>query len=201
MVGACGRQLESGELEMEKKTNMSAKRWNKSDSTARGFTLLEMMCATVIMLIALFAVAQLVPASVLLNSQNRNNSTALVFAQRELDQMLEQPLTFTAFTDAEGNNCNLGGPATPNTIVGNPVVVINNLATIDFSGAPIPGYSFNFADPTSANGVTLDVRWAVITTVSGPIVTGKRFILGVRQQGGTGYFLPITLDTMVALSK
>jgi prepilin-type N-terminal cleavage/methylation domain-containing protein len=180
---------------------MIAGRLSKSRSTSRGFTLLEMMCATVIMLIALFAVAQLVPASVLLNSQNRNDSTALVFAQRELDQMLEQPLTLTSFPDAQGNICNLGDTAAPNTIEGNPVVVVNNLATINFGGAPVPGYSFTYTDPTSANGATLDVRWAVITSMSGTNVTGKRFILGVRQQGGNGYFLPITLDTMVAQSK
>jgi hypothetical protein len=82
--------------------------------------------------------------------------------------------------------------------VGNPVVVINNLAAINFGGAPIPGYSFAYLDPSSANGATLDVRWAVITSVNGSIVTGKRFILGVRQQGGNGFFLPITLDSTVA---
>ena len=132
-------------------------------------------------------------------SRNRSDSIALVFAQRELDQMLEQPLNLPTFTDAQGNNCNLGDPASPNTVVGNPVVVINNFATIDFTGVPIPGYSFNFLDPTSANGATLDVRWAVITSVNGNgAVTGKRFILGVRQQGGNGFFLPITLDSTVA---
>jgi prepilin-type N-terminal cleavage/methylation domain-containing protein len=178
---------------------MMAPRLTKSFSSSRGFTLLEMMCATVVMLIALFAVAQLVPASVMLNSQNRNDSTALVFAQRELDQMLEQPLSLTAFNDAQGTTCNLGDPASPNTVVGNPVVVINNLATINFGGAPIPGYSFTYLDPNSANGATLDVRWAVITSVNANNnVTGKRFILGVRQQGGNGYFLPITLDSTVA---
>ena len=177
---------------------MIALRLPKSRSSSRGFTLLEMVCATAIMLVGLFAVAQLVPASVLLNSRNRNDSTALVFAQRELDQMLEQPLNLTSFPDAQGNTCNLGDPTAPNTVVGNPVVVINNFATIDFTGAPIPGYSFNFLDPNSANGATLDVRWAVITSMNGTIVTGKRFILGVRQQGGNGYFLPITLDSAVA---
>jgi len=29
-------------------------------------------------------------------------------------------------------------------------------------------------------------------------VFNKRFILGVRQQGGNGYFQPITLDTIKA---
>ena len=178
---------------------MITRRRTKSRSTSRGFTLLEMMCATVILLVAMFAVAQLVPASVMLNTRNRSDSSALVFAQRELDQMLEQPLSSTAFNDAQGTTCHLGDPTLPNTVVGNAVVVINNFATIDFTGAPIPGYSFTFVDPNSANGATLDVRWAVITSVNANNnVTGKRFILGVRQQGGNGFFLPITLDSTVA---
>ena len=171
----------------------------ESRSTSRGFTLLEMMCATVIMLIALFAVAQLVPASVTLNSRNRSDSSALVFAQRELDQMLEQPLASAAFNDAEGNTCSLGDAAAPNTFVGNPVAVsADNLTLINFGGPQVPGYSFNYQDPTSANGATLDVRWAVVTSVNATgVVTSKRFILGVRQQGGNGFFLPVTLDSTV----
>ena len=181
---------------------MKAKTMNTSQltrhrSTARGFTLLEMMCATVILLVALFAVAQLVPASIMLNSRNRNDSTALVFAQRELDQMLEQPLSSTTFPDAQNIICNLGGPATPNTLVGNPVVIVNNFVMIDFSATPVSGYSFTYQDPNSSTAATFDVRWAVITTVNGTMVTAKRFILGVRQQGGNGYFQPITLDSTV----
>jgi prepilin-type N-terminal cleavage/methylation domain-containing protein len=182
---------------MKTKNMINHRRTEKSRSTSRGFTLLEMMCATVILLIALFAVAQLVPASITLNSRNRSDSGALVFAQRELDQMLEQPLVSTAFTDGQGNNCNLGNAGTPNTLVGSPVVVINNLAAINFSGTPLAGYSFTYQDPNSADGTTLDVRWAVITFVNGNIVTGKRFIIGVRQQGGNGFFLPVTLDSTV----
>jgi len=148
-------------------------------------------------MIALFAVAQLVPASAILNSRNRNDSTALVFAQRELDQMLAQIMSSTAFIDDEGNACNLGDPTQPNTVVGNPVVVINNLTVIDFGATPIAGYSLTYQDPNSPTGATLDVRWAVITLVSGNLVTSKRFVLGVRQQGGNGFFLPITLDSTV----
>lgn len=177
----------------------------KPCNASRGFTLLEMMCATVILLIALFAVAQLVPVSINLNSRNRSDSIASVFAQRELDQMLEQPLSSTQFSDPlgitcpQGNACNLGDPASPNTLVGNAVAINDDgLAMINFAGSQIPGYSFNYQDPTSANGATLDVRWAVVTKTSNTgVVTSKRFIIGVRQQGGNGFFLPVTLDSTV----
>jgi len=57
----------------------------------RGFSILEMMLATIILLVGLVAIAQLVPASILMNYRNRTDSSALVFAQREMDQMLDQP--------------------------------------------------------------------------------------------------------------
>jgi len=170
----------------------------KPRKASSGFTLLEMMCATVILLIALFAVAQLVPVSINLNSQNRRDSAALVFAQRELDQMMEQPLSAPVFTDAQGNICNLGDAGNPNTLVGNAVASNGDgVSIINFDSTQIPGYSFTYLDPTSP-GATLDVRWAVVTTTSNTgVVTSKRFIIGVRQQGGNGFFLPITLDSMV----
>lgn len=172
----------------------------------RGFTLLEMMCATVILLVALFAVAQLVPVSINLNGQNRSDSMALVFAQREMDQMIEQPLSSTVFTDPQGilcppgGVCNLGDPSNPNNLVGNPVAVNSDgLTMINFGGPQVPGYSFNYQDATSANGATLDVRWAVVTSVNpAGAVTGRRFIIGVQQQGGNGFFLPVTLDSTVS---
>ena len=168
----------------------------------RGFSILEMMLATIILLVGLVAIAQLVPASILLNYRNRTDSAALVFAQRQLDQMLGQPFNQVSFIDALGNTCQLGNPAVTNTVQGNNVVSINNQTLIDFSGAtpspaPTNGYGFTYTDPTDPSGTIYDVRWAVIVTGSGSSASSKRFILGVRQSGGNGYFQPITLDTMV----
>src|SRR5207245_11249399 len=67
----------------------------------RGFTLIEMLVATLIMLIGLVAVAQLVPFAIQLNTTNRYDSTALVIAQRKMEGMLNQPLSATAFTDPQ----------------------------------------------------------------------------------------------------
>ena len=172
-----------------------------------GFSILEMMLETMILLVGLVAVAQLVPASILLNYRNRTDSSALVFAQRELDQMLDQPITSGFFTDVLGNPCSLGVAGSPNVVQGSPVVVTFSSsgngdqfsqAIIDFTVAPVANYSFTFPDSTDPTGTTYDVRWAVIITGNGSTVSSKRFILGVRQLGGNGFFLPITLDTVVA---
>jgi prepilin-type N-terminal cleavage/methylation domain-containing protein len=166
---------------------------------ACGFSLLEMLLATVILLVGLVAIAQLVPATIVLNFRNRTDSSALVFAQRELDQFLDQPLFHTTFTDATGNTCALGNASPANAVQGSPLAVVNNQVVIDFSKPLVTNYSYPFPyqDPTDPSGTSYDVRWAVIVTSNGSTVSSKRFILGVRQQGGSGYFQPITLDTTV----
>ena len=164
-----------------------------------GFSLLEMLLATVILLVGLVAIAQLVPATILLNFRNRTDSSALVFAQRELDQFLDQPLFLTSFADAIGNTCALGNATPVNTVQGSSLAVVNNQVVIDFTGTLVPNYSFAipYQDPSDPSGTAYDVRWAVIVTGNGSTVSSKRFILGIRQQGGNGYFQPITLDTTV----
>src|SRR4029077_5764858 len=92
--------------------------FTKRRKRQQGFSLLEMMFATIILLVGLVAIAQLVPATILLNYRNRMDSSALVLAQRQLDQFLDQPLTTTSFTDVPGTpcalGCSLGDPTQPN---------------------------------------------------------------------------------------
>lgn len=166
----------------------------------RGFTLIEVLIAIVILLFGVVAVAQLVPASVGSNSANRNDSSALVFAQKEIGKFLRQPLNITppSFTNEEGFICSLGDPTQPNVVVGNAVVPFYNQLVIDFSAGPVANYSFTYQDPNDAAGVIYDIRWAVITTTNNGFVTSKRFILGARKQAGNGIYRPVTLDTILA---
>ena len=153
------------------------------------------------MIVGLVAVAQLVPISLTLSNQNRSDSAALVIEQRVLEQMIGQPLTVVTCVapvcpDAQ-ITWNLGNPATPSTIVGSTVTLVNGTPAIDFSAGAVGGYSFAYNDPEDPYGTSYDVRWAVVTYVNGTNVTAKRFLLGARQVGGNGYFPPMTLDTTV----
>jgi type IV pilus assembly protein PilV len=174
----------------------------KNETAERGFTLIEMLIAVVVMLVGLVAVAQLVPTSVLMNANNRNDGTATVFAQQMMEALREQPLANTTFTDPTGvtcypagNVCNLGDPTQPRTLVGSPTPP--GQAMIDFSASPVAGYSFTYLDLNDPYGMTYDVRWAVITVTKGQLVTGKRFLVGVFRRGTNSPTVPITLDSMV----
>src|ERR1700680_3277200 len=136
----------------------------------RGFTLVEVLMAIVILLVGIVAVAQLVPASIGSNSANRNDSSALVFAQRQMDLFLSQPLNmsisppaFSETIDAQTFLCNLGDPTQPNVVIGSAVAVFYNQLVIDFSASPVTNYSFTYQDPNDPFGLVYDVRWAVIT--------------------------------------
>jgi prepilin-type N-terminal cleavage/methylation domain-containing protein len=179
-----------------------ATRQRRRAKSARGFSLVELLIATVILLVGLVGIAQLVPASILINQKGRLDSTSLVFAQRELDQMVGHPLTDTSFTEANnvlcaGAFCSLGDASTPGAVQGNNVIWVNNRPFIDFSGAPVDNFSFTYADLNDPFAVTYDVRWAVVTTVNGTSITGKRFFVGVRQLNGSNFVPAVTLDAMV----
>jgi Tfp pilus assembly protein PilV len=160
--------------------------------------------AIVILLVGIVAVAQLVPASIGSNSANRNDSSALVFAQRQMDQFLSQPLINTTYvetmdTPTQTYTCYLGDPTLPNVVVGSPVAVFYNQLVIDFSASPVTNYNFTYQDPNDPFGLVYDVRWAVITTTNASgIATSKRFILGTRKKGGNGIYNPVTLDTILS---
>jgi Tfp pilus assembly protein PilV len=165
----------------------------------RGFTMIELMIAAVVIIIGLVAVAQMVPYAIRLNSANRYDSTSLVIAQREMDQFVGQPIANATFTDSQNNNCSLGNAATPGVVVGNPVVFSANTNTpaINFAGAQVAGYGFTSFDVNDPGVVNYDVRWAVITYGAGGAVSAKRFIVGVQKRSSDAPFLPVTIDTMV----
>jgi len=169
----------------------------------RGFTLIEMVVATVVLVVGIVGVAKLVPVAIGMNLGNRHDSTSLVIAQREMDALLGQSIANGTFSDPQGivcpllAVCNLGNAATPGVIVGSPVINLGTRPLINYSVAQVAGYSFNYSDPNDPTDTEYDVRWAVITLGNGATTSAKRFIVGVRRKGGNGPFLPITLDAAV----
>lgn len=167
-----------------------AKRRFQARPAERGFSILEMIIASAIMMVGIISVMQLVPVSLQLNSTNRLDTLATVIAQRELDQMLSQPLSVNAFTDKAGYTISLGGAGSP----GAPVVMQGQTPQIDFTAAPVAGFSIpKYVDPNDPTRASFELRWAVIPS-PGNLVS-KRIIIGCRRTNGNQASLPVNLDT------
>lgn len=161
----------------------------RSRSPAAGFTLVELLLAIVLLLVGIISVAQLVPASIESNFRNRYDSTSLIIAQRQLEQMVEQeldvgnPLGSTAvasapyfFTYTAPNGAALRvdlGQAPPLfldaalTPPPPPVVsgaeLVPGTLNIDWTQTPDalpPNYWNRFA---TADGYIYETRWNVLT--------------------------------------
>jgi type II secretory pathway pseudopilin PulG len=166
----------------------------KHRNAQRGFTILELAIATVVLLVGIVSVVELVPASMQNNSNNRQSTMTTVIGQRILEQMALQPLKATAFVDSDGNALSLGAGVAG--VAGSPLVA--GSAQINFAAAAVPGYSLAYIDPNNPNTGTYDVRWAVVTTANAAgTITAKRFIVGARKLSVTGISLAVNFDTTV----
>src|ERR1700682_4245961 len=121
-----------------------------------GFSILEMVLASAILMVGIISVVQLVPASLQLNANNRLDTLATVIAQRELDQMLSQPLSTDTFVDTDQRTISLGGAGSP----GAPVVMDPQGKTvqIDFTANPVAGFSIpQYIDPNDPSGAAFEL--------------------------------------------
>jgi type II secretory pathway pseudopilin PulG len=175
---------------------------NEQKSRQRGFSVLEMIMASAILMVGIVSVMQLVPASLRGSLDNRMDTLATVIAQRELDQMLGQPLSNPSFTDNDGHLVNMGGAGAP----GAAVAMNGQSVVIDFTAATPPTgfYIAPYVDPNDPNGPQngqkFELRWAVFSQVNNGTVISKRIIIGCRRMQSTGdgqLVLPVTLDTLV----
>jgi hypothetical protein len=164
----------------------------------QGFSFVEMILACGVLMVGIVSVVQLVPASLKNSVNNRMDTMATAVAQRELDQMLSQPLNGPAsFRDADGHIVNLGGAAT----AGANVVMDGGSAAIDFSAdiSTVPdGFSALYIDrPGQPDSTTFELRWAVFTEVSGTTVISRRIIVGCRRANSNTGVFPVSLDSSV----
>jgi prepilin-type N-terminal cleavage/methylation domain-containing protein len=165
-------------------------------SRQAGFSLIEMILASAVLMVGIVSVVQLVPVSLSLNAANRLDTLATVIAQRELDQMLSQPLYVDSFTDQDFNIVSLGGAGSP----GAPVVMQGQTPVIDFTAGRVDGfYLSNYVEPHDPTGAKFELRWAVMPErdASNVHLVSKRIIIGCRQTNAIQPMLPVNLDSWV----
>ena len=169
----------------------------------RGFTMVELLIAMAILMFGIAAVAQLVPLSIQSNTRNRYDSTAVVLGERLLNQMVNQPLTATQFSDVDGRVIFLGSVAA-NGLVGNPIQVVSAvpggaavLVRVDFGAAAVANYNFTYTNPNENIAIPYEVRWSVITTMQGTTVVAKRYLVGVWKRDPRNVTVPVTVEAWV----
>jgi prepilin-type N-terminal cleavage/methylation domain-containing protein len=170
--------------------------------TQAGFSMIELLVATVVLLFGVVAVMQLVPRAIQANLDNRMNTTSTVIAQRLMDLITNAGVGANTLVDPTGtfpcgalNVCNLGGGAVVGDFTAGAALLPNG--NIDFNAAPVAGFRLLFTDPNDPTGAPYDIRWAVITSVRnvGPISAipvAKRYIIGVMRTNGRD---PVTITS------
>ncbi len=161
-----------------------------------GFSVLEMILASAILMVGIVSVVQLVPASLKSSVGNRMDTMATVVAQRELDQMLSQPLNVDTFVDKDVQTISLGGAGAPGALV----KMDGDFAQIHWGGLPPQGFYTFYADPKDPSGPSFELRWAVFPQINNGIVVSKRIIISCRRTqsfGNEQLLLPVNLDSSV----
>jgi type II secretory pathway pseudopilin PulG len=190
----------------------------RKDRTMPGFTVLEVLVATVILLVGIIGVSQMVPQALDYDMRNRDTSSSIMAAQRELEQMIKLPIdvnqlatgTDYSFTDADGFATYLGAlpnPATAAATAAPPPPAqsgcpLTATGAIDFSQPCLAaGYTKVFSPPLGSPFENYDLRWNVITYYGNdngtikPIL--KRIAIAGRSTDGS-LTIPATLNVMVA---
>ena len=161
-----------------------------------GFSILEMILASSILMVGIVSVVQLVPASLKSSVGNRLDTMATVVCQRELDQMLSQPLNVDTFQDKDGQTVSLGGVGSPGALV----MKSGDYTVIHFGGTPPTGFYAFYQDPNDPAGSTFEMRWAVFPQVNNGVVVSRRIVIGCRRKTSAGdqqLLLPVNLDSSV----
>jgi type II secretory pathway pseudopilin PulG len=133
------------------------KMWERGQ---RGFTLIEMMIGSFVLIVGVVSVASLIGFGITSNFISKNDTVAMSAAERELERL--KGLGFSGLTD--------GGST------------LGSNGKISFSGSAVTGYSttISLADSDQiGKTVSYDVRWN-ITTSNGL----KKITVGAQRSGG-----------------
>jgi prepilin-type N-terminal cleavage/methylation domain-containing protein len=173
-----------------------------SYASQRGMSLIELMIASLVLMVGVLGCAVLIPIAIGTNSRNRQQSNSTVIAQMTMEKITSASAGGSAtltITDCAGtaNTINIAG-----TTSGSGATVLST-GSIDFSvaqgssGSPTGYYMSYTSCGTSGRQSVYDVRWNVQT----PSTYVKLVTVSAKLKGsGTNqilFSLPVTIRSMV----
>ena len=168
------------------------------NSASRGFTLMELLVAMIVLTVGLLAGVVLLSVATASNSRSKLDTTAATIAESVMERIVSIPQKATgaaalsAITDCAGNTFAI------NTVLGGAAVNATG-DRIDFSqAAPAGNYSMNYMVCSSTGNVAYDVRWRIDNgpTPATQLVTVGTKVLGAGQNQATLFAFPVNLRTL-----
>jgi len=172
----------------------------KARSSQRGMSLIELMIASLVLMVGVLGCAALIPLSIGTNFKNKQQSNSTVIAQMTMEKITSLPVGTASGTITD---C----ASTANTInttgsTGGTGATLLSSGAIDFSqtlggaGAPAGYYMLYTTCGTAGRQATYDVRWNVQT----PSPYVKLVTVSARlKDSGTNqilFSLPVTIRSM-----
>jgi Tfp pilus assembly protein PilV len=173
----------------------------KVRSSECGMSLIELMIASVVLIVGVLGCAALIPIAIGTNSRNKQQSNSTVIAQMTMENIMSLPLgaATSTITDCAGTT------STINTVgsAGGTGATLLSSGAVDFSqtrggaGAPAGYYMLYTTCSTSGGQATYDVRWNIQT----PSTYVKLVTVSAKLRGSNTnqvlFSLPVTIRSMV----
>jgi len=173
----------------------------KVRSSQRGMSLIELMIASVVLIVGVLGCAALIPMAIGTNSKNRQQSNSTVIAQMTMEKITSLPVNTASGTITDcastAHTINTTGSA------GGAGATVLSSGVIDFTqtpggaGAPAGYYMLYETCGTAGRQATYDVRWNIQT----PSSYVKLVTVSAQLKGsGTNHMLfsfPVTIRSMV----
>ncbi len=180
----------------------------------RGLSLLELMFASLVMVIGLTGAMVLITTTIANNNRSKWDSTATLLSQMTLEKIASVPANATGSstpsTNLTINDCNPSTSAATHSDVnalggtGNGAgAPLSSNGDIDFSAATVTGYSMQYYNCQASTGdrqMIYDVRWNIKTiSPNAKLVTVSTQIAGNVNRGGNFFVQPVSLKMIVGL--
>jgi type IV pilus modification protein PilV len=166
----------------------------------RGFSLIELMIAMVVLAVGLLGGIAVICAATASNGRSRLNTTAATLAESTMEKILAIPAgttggaAQTSISDCAGNSFVVRTDPDPDP-ANNPATINAGAfggIQVDFSQPALPLYSMNYVVCSTGTPVTFDVRWRIN---QGP--TPSTQMVTVSAQALAGQFRrPVTLRSL-----